>query len=1458
MTPPVVLKLTDGVREKGSGEIKEVMDRSIDRWCVQIRGHVSANTMLTFQLSQPQRFLYIELRPVSGRPLAIHLDATVGGDSRIRRVTLSTMYKGQKSAGRTLRLPLELAKAASSPLHAPSTSWHVLALDMQQILPGFHMLKSAHFCCDMILRGVCGSNEALSWDSMPRSLSFPLPPGLDWADRYTWKSYPSKRPEGSDKCCPVACGNTGPSPTPIKRQGEVPKATRRKKDAAVSPSPPPPGLPLSKHSAAAANSSTSTSMGGGMPKTSGGADSPPPPPAPVSVSNGIVCQEIRRPPTTPIALPAAGAKTRAKTSVGSAVVTSNSFLPASVPGVPAKALGHQADNPWAISPDPAVELQMIMGYSGGRGGGELTWAESGASIAYSRSRDVVLANPSQPSSQNLLRGHSKAVTHVELSSRGNLLATGEGGGGRASAVEGLVRIWNLESTSKECVAHFLAHPCGLDSIAWSADDKYICTVGGDAQRRTQIIVWTYGTLAEARRGSGAAISSSAGITRGMAMAAKQISDLPIARIRFSPFERLKLVSCGRENVRFWRVKRECLPALPGLLNEFARDAEFTDLAFESVYSPGDPNPPRGVFASTSAGTVVKMDSQTRQLISVLQLHDAGISCIRVGEGFVATGSVDGCIRLWPQDFTDFLMEVKTEVAVESVAISRDGLQLAVGISNGSIGVLNIASASYETCIRSHSSAVLDIAMDPSPERMHCATASFDGSVRIWDASSGKQAHEFRVLEDTPSCLYYAPYRDVGAREHRHHLAVGFSSGFVRIFDVPSAAVLCEFLQHSGAVGQVLYSPDGTMLFSAGYDGLIFVFDTVTAFTPIKAVDLRNISLNSAVRMAVSPDGSVLAVVGGSSSEVVVLYDSRTMEVRRRYGRERKNSTAAEELRENNPGALQNVQFSNDGQNLLVSSRTKLMRIAFGSPMTPPWSSPLPFSMSKMSLSATSHRVWGILGCPEATMSDSEPEGRLLCLCHIQQSDVDASMAISLPQVLDGHSAPVTTVAFTQDGLHIVTADADGTIFFWNRHAPQRRQSSDAAEKQRRFSQLSQLLEEVKSDAMISVAAARAEEVKPPTVDSTALHVEEEALEYLPESVEESDVAASPGPALLLTWSSSGGVVVWGSKMDAIVLDLESGERYRLRGHSCPVTSLALDSDGLVLATGALYDSTIIWRKEARTGAWGLALRLTGGGGARSLAFTEDGEQLIVLGCPTPDGQQLSICNATTGITTFSRILTPEETSFGICTFDGSGASFDITFAVVGAAGLTVWGSLENEYFALGTAHNMCPPSSDASGDDTLIVTAGDGLASSDRYCLVAGSGGKIMSFEWATVADDQGHDVKSWEAFEGQAQAKMSCMAGCSSGNVICAAENGLLSCWHMKHASGLAQHHITVDLAPHLGGAKPASLVWAPGGLEGLLGTDDGSVWYVGLGNLTASSTQSSEPVPTSVSLLYSPASPP
>lgn len=53
-------------------------------------------------------------------------------------------------------------------------------------------------------------------------------------------------------------------------------------------------------------------------------------------------------------------------------------------------------------------------------------------------------------------------------------------------------------------------------------------------------------------------------------------------MKFSPYENLKLVSCGKENIRFWRIKTKHLPGCAVVLDKFARNTHFTALDFEAL------------------------------------------------------------------------------------------------------------------------------------------------------------------------------------------------------------------------------------------------------------------------------------------------------------------------------------------------------------------------------------------------------------------------------------------------------------------------------------------------------------------------------------------------------------------------------------------------------------------------------------------------------------------------------------------------------------------------------------------------------------------------------------------------------------------------------------------------------------------------------------------------------------
>jgi WD40 repeat protein len=147
-------------------------------------------------------------------------------------------------------------------------------------------------------------------------------------------------------------------------------------------------------------------------------------------------------------------------------------------------------------------------------------------------------------------------------------------------------------------------------------------------------------------------------------------------LRFSPIDSYKLASCGRENIRFWRIKNGHIPGSAVVLNHHARNTIFTSLDFEFGFKSSDPvenESLKRLFVASKHGMVMQINYHTQALEGAFQLHDAGIYSISVNEAFCVTGSEDQFLRVWPLDFTEFFMEAKHEGTVSAVDISSDGL-----------------------------------------------------------------------------------------------------------------------------------------------------------------------------------------------------------------------------------------------------------------------------------------------------------------------------------------------------------------------------------------------------------------------------------------------------------------------------------------------------------------------------------------------------------------------------------------------------------------------------------------------------------------------------------------------------------------------------------------------------------------------------------------------------------------
>lgn len=280
----------------------------------------------------------------------------------------------------------------------------------------------------------------------------------------------------------------------------------------------------------------------------------------------------------------------------------------------------------------------------------------------------------------------------------------------------MIKIWT--PSDGICICTFQPLYQTIKSLACSQSKRFLCTVGTDTQRREAILLWDFDSIM---------------IKKKPELIAKQISEFDVITIKFSPIDFTQLISCGRENIRFWRVKTDHLKGGPVVLNHHARNTVFTVLDFDFLAS--DPTvhlqsaKPKRVFVGSKAGMLYQVNYLTKDLEAIYKVHESSICSLSLSAGFCVSGSEDCFLRVWPLDFSEFILEAKHESIVISLDIAIDGLKLACGIANGGLGVLDLGNQSYKTVMRSHTEEISQLEYHEFSKNL--ISLSNDLTIRLW-------------------------------------------------------------------------------------------------------------------------------------------------------------------------------------------------------------------------------------------------------------------------------------------------------------------------------------------------------------------------------------------------------------------------------------------------------------------------------------------------------------------------------------------------------------------------------------------------------------------------------------------------------------------------------------------------------------------------------------------------------
>lgn len=278
-------------------------------------------------------------------------------------------------------------------------------------------------------------------------------------------------------------------------------------------------------------------------------------------------------------------------------------------------------------------------------------------------------------------------------------------------------------------------------------------------------------------------------------------------------------------------------------------------------------------------------------------HPGAVYALEIGNfsHTVFSAGADKIVAEWNLDtFAPEKFSVKTDAPVYSLChITEKGL-LFIGLSNGSLHVVDLKEKKETRHIRHHSSAVYDIKYLPAKNLLFTCDGS--GNFCVWEAA------DLKLLLTLPLCN--EKIRQMDIHPSGNEIAVACGDGAIRVFDTSYFNEKHRLSGHSMSVNSVKYICKGKYLLTGGKDAHLNSYDAENDYMLLKSIPAHNFAIYS-----IAENETKQVFFTASRDKTIKMWDSHSFQL----------ITRIDKKQYNGHGHSVNKVYFSGYKNLLVSA-----------------------------------------------------------------------------------------------------------------------------------------------------------------------------------------------------------------------------------------------------------------------------------------------------------------------------------------------------------------------------------------------------------------------------------------------------------------------------------------------------------------------------------------------------------